>query len=102
MRETPPAVLDHLADTDVPDPPHGYVLTWDETAERWVAAAGGVTAVGALVEAGTTTSAGLLTFRYGIDADGNPYFTDAGVDLAEAARMFADTDTATFYLEALL
>lgn len=40
MRELPPALLDHLADTDVPDPPHGYVLTWDETVERWVATPG--------------------------------------------------------------
>ena len=37
MRELPPAILDHLVDTDVPSPPHGYVLTWDETQERWVA-----------------------------------------------------------------
>lgn len=37
MRELPPAVLDHLVDTDVPDPPHGYVLTWDEFGGRWVA-----------------------------------------------------------------
>ena len=35
--EIPPAVLDHLADTDVPDPLDGYVLTWDEPSEKWVA-----------------------------------------------------------------
>jgi hypothetical protein len=39
--ELPPALLDHLVDTDVPDPRHGYVLTWDETVERWVATPGG-------------------------------------------------------------
>ena len=40
MRELAPAVLDHLADTDVPNPPHGYVLTWDEPSQKWVATAG--------------------------------------------------------------
>jgi hypothetical protein len=40
MRELPPALLDHLADTDVPSPTHGYVLMWDETVERWVASPG--------------------------------------------------------------
>ena len=40
MRELPPAVLDHLTDTDVPGPPHGYVLTWDEPSERWIATSG--------------------------------------------------------------
>ena len=38
--ELPPAVLDHLADTDVPAPPDGYVLTWDQTVERWIATPG--------------------------------------------------------------
>ena len=42
MRETPPAVLDHLADTDVPDPPDGHVLTWDETSQKWVASPSGL------------------------------------------------------------
>ena len=45
MIETPPAVLDHLTDTDVPDPPHGYVLTWDEPSEKWVALPSGFGAV---------------------------------------------------------
>ena len=42
MRETPPAVLDHLADTDVPAPPDGHVLTWDDSVERWVASPSGL------------------------------------------------------------
>ena len=37
MRELPPAVLDHLVDTDVSDPSDGHVLTWDETSQKWVA-----------------------------------------------------------------
>ena len=40
MLPIPPSELDHLVDTDVPDPPHGYVLTWDETQERWIATPG--------------------------------------------------------------
>ena len=40
MIEEPPRNLDHLVDTDVPDPPHGYVLTWDEPSELWIATPG--------------------------------------------------------------
>ena len=68
----------------------------------WIPTPTGSGGAGGLVEAGTTTAAGLLTFRYGIDVDGNPYFNDDGVDLDRAARLFADPDTATFHLEALL
>lgn len=62
----------------------------------------GSTDDGLLIEAGTTDSDGLLTFRYGIDGDGNPYFDVDGAPLTEAARLFLDPDVATFYLEAML
>ena len=42
MRELPPSNLDHLVDVNVPEPPHGYVLTWDEPSQKWVASPSGL------------------------------------------------------------
>ena len=90
---------------DPDDYPEGQVPVKDDATGRFAPGAGGGTPTPSgsrLVEAATTTADGMLTFRYGIDGEGNPHFNDDGVDLDQAARLFADPTTATFHLEALL
>jgi len=46
------AVLNDVADVDVPSPIDGYILTWDAVTSRWKAKAAGVAAAKELLEFG--------------------------------------------------
>lgn len=95
--------LRHLKDVMGTGWADGDVPVYNESEDRFAPGEGGSGDVPPpLVEGGTTTSDGLLAFRYGIDDDGNPYFDDIGTPIAESATLHIDTATATFHLEVLL
>ena len=108
MRELPPAVLDHLADTDVPDPTHGQVVTWDDSASKWVAAVPGEIEADDGIVGLVTLDAGTITYddsgddvevtvvsRWGVDDDG-PYFDDTNVVAGDEAALRVNPATSEF------
>ena len=79
----------------------GGTFVYDETTGT-LAPGGSFVAGRRTVDAGQPDTSGDLTFRYGIDTAGCPYFDDAGAAVGEEAYVtFSPTD-GVFYAEEII
>ena len=101
-RDPSQARLDELSDTgQLSSATDGQVPVWNDAESRWEPSDQPGGDVRVTVDAGQPDTDGDLTFRYGIDTAGCPYFNTAGASAGEEAIVTLDPADGVFYAQEL-